>query len=225
MLHIKLSEPYPQQLVTLAAGQISIVCKERIEEVNAGITVENYDPTIHVLYGDPSSLKKDVDHGMYFSGQYVLNYVDDYGSYLEINPGFAPEAEDAPKIRYVNMLAIGDNSTQTAAFRNGELDEAMPTGENIALCEEDPKINIVKVPSVSVTSLQPILRGSSKMFDENLRRAVLYAINTDELIVVMGQDNHVPANSNLIMLDTGFRFHNDAAKSKQYLDAYYNSLD
>lgn len=224
VLHIKLSEPYPQQLVTLAAGQISIVCKERIEEVNAGITVDNYDPTKHVLYGDPNTMKKGVDHGMYFSGQYVLNYVDDYGSYLEINPGFAPEAEDAPKIKYVNMLAIADNSTQTAAFRNGELDEAMPTGENITLAEQDPNINIVKVPSVSVTSLQPILRGNSKMFDENLRKAVLYAINTDELIAVMGPDSHVPANSNLIMLNTGFRFQHDATKSKQFLEAYYESL-
>lgn len=224
VVHIRLTEQYPQQLVTLSAGQISIVCMDRIEEVNKGIDVSNYDPNTHVLYGDPSTLKQGADHGVYFSGPYVLNYVDDYGSYLERNPGWNPEAEDAAKIRYVDMLAISDNSTQTAAFRNGELDEAMPGGENIALCEADENINMVKTPSVSVTSVYPILRGNSKMLDENLRKAVLYAINTDEIIAVMGKDNYVPANSNLIMLDTGYRFQQDLAKSAEYLEAYYQSI-
>ena len=224
VVHIRLTEQYPQQLVTLSAGQISIVCMDRIEEVNKGIDVSNYDPNTHVLYGDPSTLKQGADHGVYFSGPYVLNYVDDYGSYLERNPGWNPEAEDAAKIRYVDMLAISDNSTQTAAFRNGELDEAMPGGENIALCEADENINMVKTPSVSVTSVYPILRGNSKMLDENLRKAVLYAINTDEIIAVMGKDNYVPANSNLIMLDTGYRFQQDLVKSAEYLEAYYQSI-
>lgn len=100
----------------------------------------------------------------------------------------------------------------------------MPGGENIALCEADENINMVKTPSVSVTSVYPILRGNSKMLDENLRKAVLYAINTDEIIAVMGKDNYVPANSNLIMLDTGYRFQQDLAKSAEYLEAYYQSI-
>ena len=224
VVHIRLTEQYPQQLVTLSAGQISIVCMDRIEEVNAGITVDNYDPNSHTMYGDPSTLKKGTDHGMYFSGQYVLNYVDDYGSYLEKNPGFAPDAEDAAQIKYVNMLTISDNSTQTAAFRNGELDEAMPGGENISLCEADANISMVKTPSVSVTSVYPLLRGKSKMVNEDLRKAVLYAINTDEIIAVMGAANYVPAGSNLIMLNTEYRFKQDLAKSAEYLDAYYKSI-
>lgn len=223
VIHLHLKEQYPQQMVTLSAGQISIVCMERIEEVNKGITVANYDPNSHVLYGDPSTMKEGVDHGVYFSGPYVLSHVDDYGSYLVRNPGWNPEAEDAGQIKYIDMLAISDNSTQTAAFRNGELDEAMPGGENIALCEADSNINMVKRPSVSVTSLMPILRGSSKMMDENLRKAVLYAINTDEVIAVMGAENYVPAGSNLIMLNTGYRFQQDLAKSAEYLNAYYES--
>jgi peptide/nickel transport system substrate-binding protein len=225
VIHIHLSEQYPQQLITLSAGQISIVCKERIEEVNKGITVDNYDPTQHVLYGDPSTLTKGNDHGMYFSGPYVLNYVDDYGSYLEKNPGWNPDAEDAAKIKYVHMLAIADNSSQTAAFRNGDLDEAMPGGENVALVEADPNLTIVKVPSVAVTSLYPILRGKSKMVDENLRKAVLYAINTEELIAVLGPENYVHASSNLIMLDTGYLFKQDLAKAAEYLQKYRESLE
>lgn len=62
------------------------------------------------------------------------------------------------------------------------------------------------------------------MLDENLRKAVLYAINTDEIIAVMGKGNYVPANSNLIMLDTGYRFQQDLAKSAEYLEAYYQSI-
>jgi|LSQX01.2.fsa_nt_gb peptide/nickel transport system substrate-binding protein len=223
VLHLHLSEQYPQQLITLSAGQISIVCKERIEEMNAGIDVDNYDPTKHVLYGDPSTLKKDEDSGMYFSGQYVLKYVDDYGSYLEINPGFAPGAEDAPKIKHVEMLAIPDNSTQTASFRNGELDEAMPGGENVALVESDSNLSLVKTPSVAVYSIYPLFRGESKMVDENLRKAVLYAINTEELIAVLGADNYVHAGSNLIMLNTGYLFKQDLQKSAEYLQKYRDS--
>lgn len=223
VIHLHLSEQYPQQLVTLSAGQISIVCKERIEEMNEGITVENYDPTTHVMYGDPSTLREGEDSGMYFSGQYVLKYIDDYGSYLEINPGFAPGAEDAPKIKYVEILAIADNSTQTAAFRNGELDEAMPSGENISLVESDENLVLVKRPSVAVSSIYPIMRGESKMLDENLRKAVLYALNTDELIAVLGADNYVHAGSNLIMLNTGYLFKQDLQKSAEYLQKYYES--
>lgn len=225
VIHIALKEPYPQQLVTLAAGQISIVPKEIIEKVNAGITNENYDPSKHVLYGDPRTLTKGTDHGMYFSGQYVLLYVDDYGSYLERNPGFAPGSEDAALIKNVNMLVIADNTTQTASLRNGEIDEGAPAGENIKLCENDPNINVVKTPSVAVTSIYYYMMGESKMKDENLRKAVSYAINQDELIAVMGPDMFVPIGSNLCMIDTGFVPKQDLAKSKEYLEAYYKSLE
>lgn len=225
VVHISLKEPYPQQLVTLAAGQISIVPKEIIEKVNAGITNENYDPSKHVLYGDPNGLTQGTDHGMYFSGQYVLLYVDDYGSYLERNPGFDPGGEDAALIKNVNMLVIADNTTQTAALRNGEIDEGAPTGENIKLCETDANIDVVKTPSVAVTSIYYYLMGESKLKDENLRKAISYAISQDEVIAVIGQDMCVPIGSNLCMLDTGFVPKQDLAKSKQYLDAYYESLE
>jgi peptide/nickel transport system substrate-binding protein len=224
VVHIKLKEPYPQQLVTLAASQVSIVPKEIIEKVNAGITKDNYDPTKHVLYGDPTTLTKGSDHGMYFSGQYVLLYVDDYGSYLQRNPGFAPGSDDAAFIKNVNMLAIADNATQTAALRNGEVDEAAPSGENIKLCEQDDNITVVKTPSVSVTSIYCFLFGESKMLDENLRKAVFSAINMDEVIAVMGPDMYVPTGSNLCMLDTGFVPKQDLKKSAEYLEAYRKSL-
>lgn len=224
VVHIKLKEPYPQQLVTLAASQVSIVPKEIIEKVNAGITKDNYDPTKHVLYGDPTTLTKGSDHGMYFSGQYVLLYVDDYGSYLQRNPGFAPGSDDAAFIKNVNMLAIADNATQTAALRNGEVDEAAPSGENIKLCEQDDNITVVKTPSVSVTSIYCFLFGESKMLDENLRKAVFSAINMDEVIAVMGPDMYVPTGSNLCMLDTGFVPKQDSKKSAEYLEAYRKSL-
>lgn len=225
VVHIKLKEAYPQQLVTLAAGQISIVPKEIIEKVNAGITKDNYDPTKHVLYGDPTTLTKDSDHGMYFSGQYVLLYVDDYGSYLQRNPGFAPGSDDAALIKNVNMLAIADNATQTAALRNGEVDEAAPSGENIKLCEQDDNISVVKTPSVSVTSIYCFMFGESKMLDENLRKAVFNAINMDEIIAVMGPDMYVKTGSNLCMLQTGFVPKQDLEKSAEYLDAYCRSLE
>ncbi len=223
VVHIKLKEPYPQQLVTLAAGQVSIVPKEIIEPFNAGITVDNYDPTTDILYGDPTTLTKGTDHGMYFSGQYVLLYVDDYGSYLERNPGFAPESEDAALIKNVNMLAIADNATQTAALRNGEIDEGAPTGENIKLAEQDENITVVKTPSVAVTSIYCVMFGESKMVDENLRKAVFSAINMDEVIAVIGSDMAVPTGSNLCMLDTGFVPKQDLAKSAEYLAAYRES--
>lgn len=101
VVHIRLTEQYPQQLVTLSAGQISIVCMDRIEEVNKGIDVRQLRSEYSCALRRPSTAKQGADHGVYFSGPYVLNYVDDYGSYLERNPGWNPEAEDAAKIRYV----------------------------------------------------------------------------------------------------------------------------
>lgn len=225
VLHIHLKSQYPQQLQTLSSGQISIVCKQQVEIINEGITAENYDPNTHVLYGDPSTLKEGEDSGMYFSGPYVLSHVDDYGSYLVRNPGWNPEAEDAGQIKYIDMLAIADNSTQTAAFRNGELDEAMPGGENIALCEADENINMLKRPSVGVSFLSLLQNGESKMVDENLRKAILYAVNTEEILAVLGTENYVHAGSTLIMLDTGYLYKADAAKAAEYLNAYYESQE
>ena len=63
------------------------------------------------------------------------------------------------------------------------------------------------------------------MVDENLRKAVLYAVNTDEILAVLGTENYVPAGSTLIMLNTGFRVMADAAKSAEYLNAYYESQE
>ena len=36
-------------------------------------------------------------------------------------------------------------------------------------------------------------------------------------------ENYVPAGSNLIMLNTGYRFQQDLAMSAEYLNAYYES--
>lgn len=224
VLKIESHEPYPQLLLSLGATQLGIVPKEIVEKVNEGITVDNYDPSKDVLYGDPSTLEKGKDHNMYFSGQYVLLYVDDYGTYIQRNPGFAPGTDEVAKIKDVVLKPITDNATQTAALRNGEIDEGSPAGQNIELCEADENVTVLKFPSVSYTGINFYMFGESKMKDENLRKAVLYAINQDEIISVMGADMNFKVGSPLVMLDTGFYPKQDLVKSAEYLNAYYESL-
>lgn len=75
-----------------------------------------------------------------------------------------------------------------AALRNGELDEGSPIGQNIQLCGEDSNVTVVEFPSVAITSVNFYMKRESKVKDINLRKAVLYAINQDEVISVMGSD-------------------------------------
>ncbi len=75
-----------------------------------------------------------------------------------------------------------------AALRNGELDEGSPISQNIQLCGEDSNVTVVEFPSVAITSVNFYMKRERKVRDINLRKAVLYAIDQDEVISVMESD-------------------------------------
>lgn len=75
-----------------------------------------------------------------------------------------------------------------AALRNGELDEGSPISQNIQLCGEDSNVTVVEFPSVAITSVNFYMKRERKVRDINLRKAVLYAIDQDEVILVMESD-------------------------------------
>ena len=221
VVKITTKEPCPQQLINLGATQSGIVPKDIVSEVNKEITADNYDPNKDVLYGDITGLQKgdNYNNNMWFSGQYVVTHIDDYGTYLERNPGFAPDTNEAPKIKNIAIKVLLDNTTQTSSLRNGELDDAIPQGNNINICMDDPNIEVLKNPSMQVGMLYLNING--QLANEDLRHALLYAINQDELIAVVG--NAEKAHSSLIMIDTGLVLNQDLAKAQEYVKKYIES--
>ncbi|HCJ57014.1 MAG TPA: hypothetical protein DHV55_06400 [Clostridiaceae bacterium] len=60
--------------------------------------------------------------------------------------------------------------------------------QNIQLCGEDSNVTVVEFPSVAITSVNFYMKRERKVRDINLRKAVLYAIDQDEVILVMESD-------------------------------------
>lgn len=225
VVKIQTAEPFPQFLINLCGTQCGIVCKEVVSEANKGITTENYDPSTMVMYGDPSTLRKtspEFNNNMYFSGPYCVLHIDDYGIYLQRNPGFASGTDDEPQIKDVTLRIIPDSAASYNAFRNGELDEFTASALQAAELEDDSKYGIVSTGRLNCPSLFYFLNGNSKCADANLRKAIKWAINQDEYIAVLG-NIHKPVGSLFVMLDTGYLPKQDLTKAKEFLDAYIKS--
>ena len=217
--------PYPQFLINLSKTQLGIVSKDVVSKVNEGITAENYDHDKDVIYGDTVRMRegKDYNNNMWFSGPYVVTHIDDYATYLESNPGFASGTDEAAKIKNIAMKVVTDNAAQTSGVRNGEIDEAMPTGNNVNICESDKNVQVYKAPHLAVGNINFLFQGDSEVKNEDLRHAILYAINQDEMISIIGNINK--AHSDLTMIDVGWYPEQDLKKAKEYMNAYFESKE
>ena len=225
VIQLTTTSAFPQMLNYLTHVSLGILCEEAVTAQNEGVDANNYDNTTDVIYGDISTVtsgSSSFNNQMYCSGPYVLMSMDDYGVYFQRNPGYMPGTDDAAKIKNVTLRMIADNTTMVSALRAGEVDEAVPQGTNVAICEEDENLSVLKYESSTVYYLGFSMDGVSVMSDSNLRHAVLYAISQDDIIAAKS-GVVLPAHSTLTMIPTGNVWEQDLEKAAEYIDAYFAS--
>lgn len=221
VIKVTTTEPFPQVLNYLAHQSAGILNKDQVEAYNSKFTVEAYDPTKDVCYGDFAAVKSG-DNMLWCSGPYQFVSVDDYGINFEKNPGYmAEEKAFAPRISNIYMKFIKDTTAATSAFRAGEVDLlGSVAATDVDVVEADSKFTVLKRDSNGVTYMHFNQMEGSKMNNVNLRKAVLYAINQEDFIAYNnGYVNPVYSTVGTI-IETGNKHTHDLAKSAEYLAAY-----
>lgn len=224
VVKITTTEPFPQVLNYLAHQSAGILNKDQVSEINSKFDVASYDPTKDVCYGDFSAIKGGDNH-LWCSGPYQFVAADDYGITFEKNPGYmADDAAFAPRISNIYMKFIKDDTSATSAFRAGEVDLLGSVSANdVDVVESDSKLTVMKKASNGVTYAIPNLREGSKLNNQDLRLAILYAINQDDFIAF--NNGYVnPVYSTIgTLIETGNVLTQDLDKSAEYLAAYQAS--
>ncbi len=212
--------PFPQVLNYLTHSSAGTLCKEQVEAYNSKFTVDSYDITKDVCYGDFAAVKGG-DNMIYASGAYIMTDVDDYGATFVTNPGYKPGSDEVGKITNIYLKFIKDATSATAAFRSGELDVlSSVNATDVATLEAEAKFTVRKQNANSSYYCYTNLMEGNHMQNVNLRKAVLNAINQEDFIA-MKDGNVRPLYSTLdTFLQTGKVLKQDFAKVQEYFDAY-----
>ncbi len=221
------TEPFPQVLNYLAHQSAGIVSKSQVESVNT-YNVEEFDVNTDIPYGDQRLVTEgsDLENSLYASGPYIMTYKNDYEAVFLKNPGYQAGTEYEPAIEEVRVRFISDPDSALSALRSGEIDMYYGVPENkMDLVEGDEKLQLQSIPSNGVTYLAFNTSNRDVAESVDLRKAVLYAINQDEIIQVYNNDK-LPAYSTLSpLVDTGNKLEADQNKVYEHVNAYLESKD
>lgn len=219
------TEPFPQVLNYLAHQSAGIVSKDQVESINT-YDVASYDPNKDIAYGDQSTVTEGdkYDNHLYASGPYILAYKNDYEAILYKNPGYMKGTESEAKISTVKLRFIADADSTLSALRNGEIYVYYGVPETkYDVVENDAKLQLQSIPSNSATYLLFNTENREVAKSEDLRKAVLYSINQDEILDFY-QGNKIKAVSTVSpLVNTGNELKADPEKVKEYLNKYRES--
>ncbi|WP_289139033.1 ABC transporter substrate-binding protein [uncultured Brevibacillus sp.] len=219
------TKPFPQVLNYLAHQSAGIVSKKQVESINT-FDVAKYDVNKDISYGDQSTVTEGAtyNNALAASGPYILSYKNDYEAVFYKNPGYRKGTEFEPKISKVVVRFIKDADSALAALRSGEIHVYYGIPETkFDLVQNDSKLKLQTLESNGVAYLLFNLENREVSKSEDLRKAVLYAINQDELIKTYN-DNKIKASSTLTpLVKTGLELQADSNKVKEYLKKYAES--
>ncbi|MBO0993793.1 ABC transporter substrate-binding protein [Bacillus sp. SD088] len=222
VVKVTTTEPFPQVLNYLAHQSAGIVSKEQVESINT-YDVGSYDPNKDVAYGDQSTVTKgdNYDNHLYASGPYILSYKDDYQAVFYKNPGYMKGTDNEPHINEVDVRFIKDSDSTLSALRNGEIYVYYGVPETkYDVVENDGNLRLQTIESNAATYLLFNTENREVAKSEDLRKAVLYSINQDEIIDFY-QGNKVKAVSTVSpLVDTGNELKADSEKAKEFLQKY-----
>lgn len=222
VVKLKTTEPFPQVLNYLAHQSAGIVDKEWVESINT-YDVATYDINTDIAYGDQAVITTGATYNntLSCSGPYVAIAKDDYGITFEKNPAYMVGTENEPKIKNINVKFITSTDSQVAALRSGEIDVVYSVPEDSwEVVEATENLILKKIPSNSVSYMTYNMDGQCA--DTNLRKAILAAINQDELLAVL--QGRIKAYSTLsTLVETGNELVFEQGKAQQYLAEYLNS--
>ncbi len=216
--------PYPQILNMLTHTGASVLSEEQVTAINGDIVVSEYDRTTDVIYGDFNAIKNGDNH-LWSSGPYVVTEITDYGVTFKENPVYMTSEENPVLIENIQMKFYKDAESMLSSFRSGELDylSSFDTSK-LELLEEEPSFTVVKGPSSRVEFLTVNMRENSNLLDQDLRLAVLYALDPNVFVDVKN-GLVTPAYSTVSsFIGNPNTIEQDLEKSAEHLQNYYNKL-
>ena len=222
VVKVTTKEPFPQVLNYLAHQSAGIVSKAQVESINTW-DVATYDRNTDIGYGDQSVVTEGstYDNHLMASGPYILLYKNDYEVVFQANPAYMPGTDSAPRIKNITVKFIADNDAALSALRSGEVHCLYSVPETkYDTVESDPNLQLTKIEANSVSYMIYNLREGSQMNNVTLRKAVLAAINQEDLIAVHAGQK-LPAYSTLSpLVDTGNKLVYEEGKAQELLAQY-----
>jgi peptide/nickel transport system substrate-binding protein len=217
--------PFPQVLNYLAHQSAGIVSKKQVESINT-YDVETFDVNTDIPYGDQNTVTEGdkYNNTLYASGPYILSYKNDYEAIFLKNPAYMTGTENEAKISNVTVRFIQDPDSALSALRNGEIHIFNGVPETkYDLVEGDSKLTLQKNDSNAVSYLLFNTQNREVSNSEDLRKAILYSINQDEILNYYQGNKNKAVSTVSPLVDTGNEVVADPAKVKESLEAYHAS--
>lgn len=222
VIKLTTTEPFPQVLNYLAHQSAGIVSKKQVESINT-YDVEKFDVNKDIPYGDQNTVTEGdkYNNTLYASGPYILSFKTDYEATFFKNPGYMKGTEHEPKIEQVKVRFIKDADSTLSALRSGEIHLYYGVPETkYDVVKGDSKLKLQTIESNAVSYLLFNTKNRDVATSDDLRRAVLYSINQDEILTYYN-NNKIKAYSTVSpIVKTGNELVADPAKVKEFLSAY-----
>ncbi|MGO4371759.1 ABC transporter substrate-binding protein, partial [Paenibacillus sp. MCAF20] len=199
-----------------------IVSKKQVEKINT-YDVAKFDVNKDIPYGDQNTVTEGSTYNntLYTSGPYILSYKNEYEAVFYKNPAYMKGTEHEPNVNSIKIRFIKDMDASLSALRSGEIDLLYSVPENkFDVVKGDSKIELQTVPSNAVSYLLFNTKNRTVAESADLRKAVLYSINQDEILAFYGGNKFKAISTLSTMVKTGLELKADSAKVKEYLDAY-----
>ncbi|MFM9279571.1 ABC transporter substrate-binding protein [Paenibacillus jiagnxiensis] len=219
------TEPFPQVLNYLGHQSAGIVSEKQVKSINT-YDVATFDVNKDIPYGDQNTVTEGgkYNNTLYASGPYILIYKNDYEAVFEKNPAYMPGTENEPKIAKISLRFIVDADSALSALRSGEIYAYYGVPETkYEIVKSDPKLKLQTLESNGVTYLLFNVTGNREVSKSvDLRKAVLYSINQDEILQFY-EGNKIKAASTVSpLVKTGNELTADQAKVQEFLNNYKN---
>lgn len=214
--------PFPQVLNYLAHQSAGIVSKAQVESINT-YDVASFDVNKDIPYGDQNTVTdgNKYNNTLYASGPYILSYKNDYEAFFQNNPNYLKGTKHEPKISNVTLRFIKDTDSALSALRNNEiyLYSSVPETKH-DLIKNDNKLALQNIESNGVSYLLFNTANREVTKSEDLRKAVLYSINQDEILSIY-QNKKIKAISTVSpIVKTGNELKADPEKVQKFLSNY-----
>lgn len=186
VVKIRTVNPFPQVLNYLAHQSAGIVDAEVVKSVNT-YDVKTYDIQKDIAYGDQSTVTEGATYNntLSCSGPYVMIKKNDYEVTFEANPAYRVGSEYEPHIKNVTVKFYKDSDSSLSGLRSGEIDILYSIPDNsFDLVRNSENLVLQELPSNAATYCTFNLSEGSPYRDVTLRKAVLAAINQEELLAV-----------------------------------------
>lgn len=226
VVKITTKNPFPQVLNYLGHQSAGIVCKKQVESINT-YNIATYDRTKDIAYGDQSTVTEGATYNntLYTSGPYIMVYKNDYEAVFQKNPSYMKDTENNPKISKIVVKFIKDMDSALSALRSEEIHVLYGVPENkLSIVKEDPKLKLSEIKGNGVSYAMFNMREGQKCADENLRKAILYAVNQEDILAVYNGTKFKAYSTVTPLVNTGNELKVDLAKSKEYLQKYQESI-